>query len=191
MTNEEVINEIEKLDDWISKQPSLLEDWCKTSDALYIATQALKAQPSEDCVSREVVIKNIKWWFDKIGLNPDILIDSIITQPSVKPKYTDEEIDKIQEVEQAYVDKMVELAVEEAKRPKGKWMKIPITLCHYPCDGCAKDKSYANDEWCSSCEFWRAEDFDYKCSECGKIYSEVENYCPNCGSYNRGKENAD
>ena len=36
--------------------------------------------------------------------------------PPVTPKYTDEEIDKAQAVEQAYVDKMVELAVEETRR---------------------------------------------------------------------------
>jgi hypothetical protein len=46
--------------------------------------------------------------------------------PSVTPKYTDEEIDKIQELEQAYVDKMVELAVEETKRPKGKWIEVEV-----------------------------------------------------------------
>ena len=33
--------------------------------------------------------------------------------------YTDEEIDKAQAVEQAYVDKMVELAVEESRQ---KWL---------------------------------------------------------------------
>ena len=71
---------------------------------------------------------------------------------------------------------------KESQRPKGKWIKIPIMLCHYPCDGCAKDKGRADNEWCSSCEFWKAEDFDYRCSECGKVYSEVENYCPNCGA---------
>lgn len=36
--------------------------------------------------------------------------------PPVTPKYTDEEIDRAQAVEQAYVDKMVELAVEESRR---------------------------------------------------------------------------
>lgn len=40
-----------------------------------------------DAVSREAVIKNIKGWFDKIELNPDILIDSIVTLPSVTPSY--------------------------------------------------------------------------------------------------------
>ena len=40
----------------------------------------------EDNIDREAVIKNIKGWFDKIELNPDILIDSIITLPSVTPR---------------------------------------------------------------------------------------------------------
>ena len=56
----------------------------------------LEAQPCEDCISREAVIKNIKWWFDLIELNPDILIDSMITLPFVTPQ-----------------------------RPKGKWIEHP------------------------------------------------------------------
>ena len=41
---------------------------------------------SKDAISREAVIKNIKGWFDKIELNPDILIDSIVTLPPVTPE---------------------------------------------------------------------------------------------------------
>lgn len=37
----------------------------------------------EDLISRDAVIESIKSWFDKIELNPDILIDSIITIPVV------------------------------------------------------------------------------------------------------------
>lgn len=58
---------------------------CETAEAYKMAIQALEAQPT-DAVSREAVIKNIKGWFDKIELNPDILIDSIVTLPSVTPR---------------------------------------------------------------------------------------------------------
>ena len=41
------------------------------------------------------------------------LIDGLDNLPSVTPKYTDEEIERAQAVEQAYVDKMVELSVND------------------------------------------------------------------------------
>ena len=39
-----------------------------------------------DLIRRSDAIKKIKWWFDLIKLNPDILIDSIITLPTIEPK---------------------------------------------------------------------------------------------------------
>ena len=74
-----------------------------------------KQQPYNDCISREEAIRvaeqgqiqGYEWQFKKL-----------CTLSSVTPKYTNEEIDRAQAVEQAYVDKMVELAVEETKRPK-------------------------------------------------------------------------
>lgn len=69
---------------------------------------ALEAQPCEDCISREAVIKNIKQWFDKIELNPDILIDSIITLPPVYPE-----------------------------RPKGKWI-WDLRMGLHKCSVCGK-----------------------------------------------------
>lgn len=39
-----------------------------------------------DLVNREAVINIIRSWFEKIKLNPDILIDSIVSLPSITPK---------------------------------------------------------------------------------------------------------
>lgn len=154
MTAEEAIKWLKDIER--SFPEAYFGEWRK---ALRMAIQALEAQPCEDCISRQAVIKNIKGWFDKIELNPDILIDSIVTLPSVTPKYTDEEIDKAQEIEQAYVDKMVELAVEETKRPNGEWI------------------------------VFRCGDTDiFKCSECGMRVINPYKYCPNCSSYNGGGE---
>ena len=101
-----------------------------------LAIKALEQQPSEDCISRQAVLDVInfedKWLFDAKSHNADTHIafsgleSRVKALPSVHPKYTDEEIDKIQAVEQAYVDKMVELAVEETKRPKGKWIEVEV-----------------------------------------------------------------
>ena len=49
--------------------------------------------------------------------------------------------------------------------PKGKWIQT-------------KDD-------CDGVNFY---DFSFKCSKCGKEQSFKSNYCPNCGSYNRGGE---
>lgn len=89
-------------------------------------------EPCEDCISREAVkalIKRLSFKYymecgEYIGEDSRevTLINALKFEecfedlPPVKPKYTDEEIDKAQAVEQAYVDKMVELAVEESRR---------------------------------------------------------------------------
>lgn len=97
-----------------------------TAEAYKMAIKALEQQPCEDCVSRSELQKTM----DSLPLfrfvNNDHeeaddyynceSVDMVIRNlPSVTPKYTDEEIDKAQAVEQAYVDNMVELAVEEIK----------------------------------------------------------------------------
>lgn len=75
-------------------------------------------EPCEDCISREAVDKLSRDLVHVTRDKADFLCnfwEGLNALPSVKPKYTDEEIDKAQAVEQAYVDKMVELAVEEIK----------------------------------------------------------------------------
>ena len=124
-------------------------------------------EPCEDCISRQAVIEHIcesKECYKEeckgrtLKRCPDL--QWAFDLPSVKPKYTDEEIDKAQAVEQAYVDKMVELAVAETKRPKGKWIEIEID----------------------------AGEFIYKCTKCGMRVINPYKYCPMCGSYNGGGE---
>ena len=108
---------------------------------------------------KQAVIDHINLYPKIIGNRSDLALE-IKHLPSVKPTYTDEEIDKAQAVEQAYVDKMVELAVEEMKRPKGKWIEIEID----------------------------AGEFIYKCTKCGMRVINPYKYCPICGSYNGGEK---
>lgn len=121
-----------------------------------------KQEVCEDAVSREAVIRLVEQYPNIIGNRCSGLIADIKHLPSVIPQYTDEEIDKAQEIEQAYVDKMVELAVKETERPKGKWIKVITNV----------------DEW--------GETWHFKCSICGeksnKGYRPLENYCHNCGA---------
>ena len=86
-----------------------------------------------DAVSREAVIKNIKGWFDKIELNPDILIDSIITLPSVIPQ-----------------------------RKRGQWIfkafdeETGISDSYW-CSECNRPLASAYNDYCSNCGSYNAE----------------------------------
>lgn len=149
----------------------------------------IEAQPSEDAVSREAVkalIKRLSFKYymecgEYIGEDSRevTLINALKFEecfedlPPVKPKYTDEEIDRAQAVEQAYVDKMVELAVAETKRPKGKWV---LSGGYWRCSRC-KEKALLK--------------FDKSNGGCKEYMPIKSNYCPNCGSYNGGNDNGD
>jgi len=113
------------------------------------ASKKFRTEPCEDCISRQAVLKELgsepMCWTDSDAelqeINDYRWFRKIIeTTKPVKPQYTDEEIDKIQAVEQAYVDKMVELAVEEVKRPKGKWIRITNGAMRekYICSECGR-----------------------------------------------------
>lgn len=137
------------------------------------ANKALEAQPSEDCISRQAVLDYAKDTCLDLDKDEDteIFCDEIKAMPPVIPKYTDEEIDKAQAVEQAYVDKMVELAVEETKRPKGKWIKIQ-----------SGDEDFPESIVCSRCKNENSHlDFDEHSEPIGKIFV-MSKYCPNCGA---------
>ena len=128
----------------------------KTKQALDMAIKALEQQPCEDCISREHAKQFLYYEIEHLhddGLYDCFsrIIDDMYNElPSVTPQYTDEEIDKAQAVEQAYVDKMVELAVEETKRPKGKWIDdcggVKCSCCGYSID----DDHYAK-AYCTNC----------------------------------------
>ena len=91
------------------------QDVCKfLADYMEVLEKQMQ-QPCEDAVSRTLVHEAITASIAE-SENPYEMWQRIEALPSVKPKYTDEEIDKAQAVEQAYVDKMVELAVEESRR---------------------------------------------------------------------------
>lgn len=153
MTNEEAIKEIEKLDDWISKQPSLLEDWCKTSDALYIATQALKTQPNSneffnfdapmvknsEAVSREAVDKLSRDLVHVTRDKADFLCnfwEGLNALPPVTPE-----------------------------RPKGKWIK---TEGSFKCSECLIFPEYIRTlNYCPNCGSYNGGGEDGKDSACG------------------------
>lgn len=132
-------------------------------------------QPCEDCISRDAVL-NLFSKSDEYRWETTWIRRKIEKLPSVTPKYTDEEIDKAQLVEQAYVDKMVELAVDELKTPKAEWTPVSERLPEpgvylvsmnrlgYPqreVDGfvCGRWERFGNDviAWCEIPEPYKAE----------------------------------
>lgn len=139
----------------------------KLHEALDKAIKALEQQPCDDCISREHAKQFLYYEIERLhddGLYDCFarIIDDMYNElPSVIPKYTDEEIDKIQAVEQAYVDKMVELAVEETKRPKGKWIEYKVDIAPHPLH-------------CSLCGFSN--------HHISNRYMREFRRCPNCGA---------
>lgn len=85
--------------------------------------QALEQQSSEDCISREDA-KNLFWdgteGYDCRGFTRMEIGEMLDDLPSVTPKFTDTEIQKIQELEQIQLEKAYELGKTEMQ----------------PCDDC-------------------------------------------------------
>ncbi|SCW70449.1 hypothetical protein SAMN05660484_02601 [Eubacterium ruminantium] len=122
----------------------------------------LEQEPCEDCISREAVLDLAKKGVLVSNGNYESVCKAINDLPSVTPKYTDEEIDRAQAVEEAYIDKMVELTVEESKKV-GHWMVN-------------KEKSLAK---CSNCKFSLKNKDEIKLFG---TFIQGYNYCPYCGA---------
>lgn len=173
---------IQKLNGWDSKAHGIPNYAWKVIREMPSVTPQI--EPCEDAISRQAVLKELgsepMCWTDSDAeiqeINDYRWFKKIIeTAKPVKPKYTDEEIDKAQAVEQAYVDKMVELTVEEVKRPKGKWIKIQ-----------SGDEDFPESIVCSRCKGENSHiDFNEHGEPIGKIFV-MSKYCPNCGAYMSG-----
>ena len=108
-------------------------------DTVYIERddilKLIEQQPCEDCISREELIEALRTWIqyghlpngDYVSLdylsNPEEYVafvrfedaeTCINEMPSVTPKFTDEEIQKMQELEQAQLEKAYELGKAES-----------------------------------------------------------------------------
>lgn len=83
--------------------------------ALTMAIKALEQQPCDDAVSRQALIdKATSWDAHFADSERAVSLTDIMSLPSVTPKYTDEEIQKIQELEQAQLEKAYELGKTES-----------------------------------------------------------------------------
>ena len=84
-------------------------------DTVYVerddVLKALEQEPCEDAISRQAVSKLLNDGWIK-GIYPQ---DAIMALPSVTPKFTDAEIQKMQELEQAQLEKAYELGRAEVQ----------------------------------------------------------------------------
>jgi len=142
-------------------------------EALTMGIKALKQKPSEDAISRQAVINtiaNICFWLS--ADNWEELIKCINSIPSVTPQYTDAEIQKMQELEQAEIEKAYELG--KAQQPKtGHWIK--------------EEK-----EFIVPSRFYPIQEIVSTCSICNAHYTGMHGdfkYCPNCGAKMAESEN--
>jgi hypothetical protein len=109
MTNDEAINTLKNAA-WLGWS----EQAEKVSEAVQMAVEALKTQlPKEDttsdCISRQEAIRIASGY-----CHPANVAKELAKLPSVQP-YTDEEIQKMQDMEQAEIEKAFELGQESTK----------------------------------------------------------------------------
>lgn len=123
----------------------------------------------DDLISRQAAIDALKKFAYTDGYIDEAVeyvTDAIRVLPSVQP-YTGEEIQKMQSIEQAQLEKAYNLGVEEGmknvQRKTGKWIRHePFDGEHRNCNKCIE---------CSNCGTWFGAD----------CYAETS-YCPSCGA---------
>lgn len=169
MTNEEYVKWLKQLDENL-KFDGLIDGDKEVDlhEMIFNLCEMLEQQTCEDAVSREAVLglfaKNAdavrpysKTWKEVKAL------------PSVNPQYTEDEIQKMQDLEQAEIQKTYELGKTEGQKT-GHWI-MPV-----------------NDDGMSD-----PYDYQVKCSECGfdldpqTWHQELHQYgadkfCPKCGA---------
>ena len=115
--------------------------------------KALDQEPCEDAISRQAAIDTmIKIEQDDIGrygckipegFDSSPAIEALENLPSVKPQYTDDEIQKMQEMQQAEIEKAYELGKAEQMKT-GHWI-------HNKCDKCGASRPPLFDNYCPNC----------------------------------------
>ncbi len=108
----------------------------------------LEQQPSDDAISRQAVLEPYRILDDSDTICIRVLRKNVEQLPSVTPQYTDDEIQKMQEMEQAEIQKAYELG-----KPKtGHWIRVTDNAGHlvWECDKCSWQQRY-NTNFCPDC----------------------------------------
>ena len=115
MKNKTARREIESLDYYLQNHTNDYSE--KSHTAMMMAIKALETQPCEDAISRKKVLNIITDWFacGNIADGKPTMRAQIKALPSVTPQYTEAEIQKMQEMEQAEIEKAYELGKVESQ----------------------------------------------------------------------------
>lgn len=139
MTREEHISNLETIG---------CDGWTVTTDAyksLQFAIQALEQGSCEDVVSRAQALSDYADWYG-YGYKDNTFYKHLKDMPPVNPQYTEDEIQKMQDIEQAEIEKAYELGraegqeIEDAIRRQevidaiDKWVKTEHILETLPTD---------------------------------------------------------
>lgn len=86
---------------------------------------SLDQEPCDDAISREATLRPYKGLNDEDTISIWLIRKNIEQQPSVKPQYTDDEIKKMQDLEQAEIQKAYKLGKAET----GRWIENLCDSC--------------------------------------------------------------
>ena len=157
MTIDDAIKHCEEVADGFTEQGKCAEcaaEHRQLAEWLKELKQLKEQEFCEDAINRQAVLERLKRE-EKILYTPtgmNYLIRVIEEMPSVKPQYTDAEIQKMQEMQQAEIEKAYELGKAE-QLEIGHWID-----------------NHNNTISCNHCHTWFNKDDRY-----GYMY-----YCPNC-----------
>ena len=122
MTREEAIYWIKNL-----AVLSTEKDMASITEALNMAIEALEQAPSDDCISRQAAIDalydkglSMTAWGELLAMKWSDIQTCIELLPSAQP-FTEEQIQTMQEIEAAQIEKAYELG--KADRPTGHWIE--------------------------------------------------------------------
>lgn len=186
MTREQARREVDSIDFYLQHHT---DDYSESSHtAMMMAISALEQQPCDDAVSRKDVINAIDKWITEYKPQ-HYLVQSIRELPSVTPSINADAIHAV-----GYREGHKE-AKEKYSRRKGHWIEHEIedTLRWLTCSECGREYINKKDNYCPRCGadmrntqknkgHWELCGRVLKCSNCGKLWDDMEDVCPNCGA---------
>jgi rubrerythrin len=130
-------------------------------EALEMGIEALEQVSCDDAISRQAVLNKFKevcfskeWTQFRIDYGShgqrDFLINYIEQLSSVTPHYTDAEIQKIQELEQAEIEKAYELG-KASQLEIGHWIDTDNYYQRWKCSECGCHTKDAAPPFCPNC----------------------------------------
>jgi hypothetical protein len=124
MTREEAISLLSQVNHILVNSNSWLENTHEPLNIAFdMAIEALEQEPCEDAVSRKAVFEAFEEWVNSRedwNEHPVWFARNLVSLPPVTPQHTDAEIQKMQEMEQAEIEKAYNMGVSEKETVLGK-----------------------------------------------------------------------